>query len=165
MITMSVESLDEMEQICRSRRNYRACIYCESSARALAIQEALLTSWHGTSFDRYFGGGLAVRFCETNSVVRIMEPQDLRDTQLYTCHLAMIDYNAYITEELARMLDGLTIPYDLPPLPQRVEWDDEFDYTIYFENGSRITAIHKVPDLGEITPSTEILEFIGGYSG
>lgn len=165
MITMSAESLDELERICRSNRNFRACIYCEDSLRALAIQNALLAAWDETNHERYFGGGLAVRFLGTNSVVRILERQDLRSMQLYSCHLAIVDCEACITEDLERMLNEITVQYDPRPASHCVEFDNDLEWTIYFENGSKIKSIPKVPDFGDIIPSAEILDFIGGLSG
>lgn len=165
MIIMSAESLDELERICCSYRNFRACIFCEDSVRALAIQETLLAAWDRTNHDRYFGGGLAVRFLGTNSVVRILERQDLRSMQLYSCHLTIVDHEVRITEELERMLNEITVQYDTRPASYCSELDNDLEWTIYFENGSKIKAIPKVPDFGDIIPSAEILDFIGGLSG
>lgn len=183
MIIMSPESLDEAERLCRSYPNYRVCIYCESSARALTVYEVLLDVWHGTRGDRYFGGGLALFFPETNSVVRIMEPQDLRVTRLYSCHEVVADIDVQLDEDIIQRLDRLVVNYELPVTTLnsgylRTDhniivdefshdgwWNDGSEYTLYFENGLKITAIPKTPDIGEIEPSTELLEYIRGEYG
>lgn len=184
MIEMSVDSLDRVERLCRELPNYRVCIYCEGPHRALTVYDALLNTWGGVQGDRYFGGGLAIRFTATNSIVRIMEPQDLRVTTLYSCHEVVKDIGFRVGEEVERRLDSLIVTYELGPRFHTTGGGlirsnniiiDEFShdgwlcddnrYTIYFENGSSITPIRNAPDLGEIEPSAELLEYIRGEYG
>lgn len=179
MIEMSVDSLDRVERMCRDFPNYRVCIYCENSRRALTVYDALLNTWGGVRGDRYFGGGLAIRFTATNSIVRIMEQQDLRVTTLYSCHEVVKDIGFQISEEVERRLDSLIVTYELGPRFRTTGgrlirsndiiidefahdgWlDDDNRYTIYFENGSSITSIRNAPDFGEFSPSQELDNYV-----
>ena len=158
MRILNAESLSAMFVRYSNCSNLTGNIVLKNANRRRDLRRSIIMSTHSEVLNQIRTQGLVLVF-NSNSRIRLSIAAE-RPHMMFDDILIDEEID---DDELIRILDAhevrRTNEYYVDDLISEAT-ERNGEWTIYFENGSKISAIRRAPDFGDFTPSQELISYI-----